>query len=45
VNNDIGEEFFQELFEKEHDANIILQHPRSRPKTMMKRKEKAPTKE
>jgi hypothetical protein len=38
---DNGEEFLQELFEEELVCSNILQHPRSRRKTMMKRKGKA----
>jgi hypothetical protein len=36
-----GEEFLQELFEEGPVSNIILQHPRSRTRTMMKQKGKA----
>jgi hypothetical protein len=30
-----GEEFLQEFFEERHVSNIILQHPRSKTKTMV----------
>ncbi len=45
VSKDSGEEFFQELFEEEPICSIILQRPRSKTRTMMKQKGKAPTKE
>jgi hypothetical protein len=40
-----GEEFLRELFEEGPVSNIILQHPRSRTRTMMKQKGKAHVKE
>jgi len=40
-----GEKFLQEFFEKTHVSNIILQHPRSKTKTMVKQKGKAPIEE
>ncbi len=40
-----GEEFLQEFFEERHVSNIILQHPRSKTKTMVKQKGKAPIEE
>jgi hypothetical protein len=40
-----GEEFFQEFIKEKHFSNIILQHPRSKTRTMVKRKNKVPIKE
>jgi hypothetical protein len=36
-----GKGFLQELFEERPISNIILQHPRSETRTMMKQKGKA----
>jgi hypothetical protein len=43
VNKDNGKELFQKLFEK-LVCNVIPQHPRSKTKTMIKQKGKAPIK-
>jgi hypothetical protein len=42
--NDSGKEFFHKLFE-ELVCNVIHKHPRSKTKTVMKRKGKAPLEE